>query len=114
METFSAIVGGANLGVGNGVGGSGHAASYDPGGAIDFDPAAATRIQIYYWWSPWVLFRSHRDAGVKARVKNMLILCGIVLFYCIVCYILTVITIVTFVKMTEGKFVFFWKRLTHI
>ena len=69
--------------------------------AVGGNPAS-TRLYLY-WWSPWVLFKSPHDAGVKTRIKNLLILLGIVLFYCIICYILTVITIVTFVKMTEGK-----------
>ena len=69
--------------------------------AVGGNPAS-TRLYLY-WWSPWVLFKKPHDAGVKTRIKNLLILLGIVLFYCIICYILTVITIVTFVKMTEGK-----------
>ena len=63
--------------------------------------SSTTRVH-QYWWTPWILFRSRPDAGLKARIKNIFILLGIVLFYCVICYILTVITIVTFVKMTEG------------
>ena len=100
LDTFS---NGAGIG-GHTNGGGGDALGL--GNAYDGDIGRpATRVHAY-WWSPWVLFRSQRDAGVKARIKNVLILLGIVLFYCIICYILTVITIVTFVKMTEGSFCF--------
>jgi len=70
------------------------------------DPISSSTHLHRYWWTPWVLFRSHRDADIKTRLRNLLILMGIVLFYCIICYILTVVTIVTFVKMTEDAEIF--------
>lgn len=69
------------------------------------DAVPSTRV-YRFWWRPWVLFRSHRDADVKTRARNIIILMGVVLFYCIICYVLTVVTIVTFVKMTEGLYDF--------
>lgn len=82
----------------------------DPSGAAHY-PTTYTGCEgfsqptraIRYWWTPWVLFRSQRNADMKTRLRNVLLLMGVVLFYSIICYILTVVTIVTFVKMTEGK-----------